>query len=75
VISAGSVRFITDSADRGTRVHVRLQYNPPAGKLGAAVAWTLGQEPSQTIRDDLRRFKNLFEAGEIPTTEGQPHGA
>ena len=74
VISAGSVRFVSDNPDRGTRVHVRLQYDPPAGKLGAAFAWVLGEEPSQTIREDLRRFKSLLEAGEILTTEGQPRG-
>jgi uncharacterized membrane protein len=33
-----------------------------------------GEEPNQTIREDLRRFKQLMEAGEIPTTKGQPSG-
>jgi uncharacterized membrane protein len=73
VISAGSVRF--KAAPRhGTEVRVRMQYEPPAGKVGSAVAWLLGHEPSQTIREDLRRLKQLMEAGEVPTTEGQPHG-
>jgi uncharacterized membrane protein len=43
-----------------------LQYAPPAGKAGALVATLVGREPSQTIREDLRRFKQLLEAGEIP---------
>jgi uncharacterized membrane protein len=73
VVSAGSVRF-RQAPGRGTEVHVRLQYSPPAGKLGAAVAWMLGQEPSQTIQEDLRRFKQILEAGEAPTTKGQPRG-
>src|SRR5262249_35069096 len=47
VISAGSVRFIPVGPDRGTRVHVRLQYSPPGGKFGAAIAWMLGEEPSR----------------------------
>jgi uncharacterized membrane protein len=55
-------------------VHVRLQYSPPAGKIGAAIAWMLGHEPAQTIQEDLRRFKQLLEAGESPTTQGQPRG-
>jgi uncharacterized membrane protein len=55
-------------------VRVRLQYDPPAGRLGAAVAWLLGNEPSQQIREDLRRFKQLLETGEVPTTKGQPRG-
>jgi uncharacterized membrane protein len=75
VISAGSVRFKPTPGDRGTEVHVRLQYRPPAGKLGARVAWLFGHEPSQTIREDLRHFKQLMEAGEVPTTEGQPRSS
>jgi uncharacterized membrane protein len=74
VVSAGSVRFTRAPADRGTEVRVRLQYSPPAGKLGARIARLLGHEPSQTIREDLRRFKQLMEAGEVPTTAGQSHG-
>lgn len=74
VISAGSVRFKSARRDRGTEVHVRLQYEPPGGRIGAALAWLLGHEPSQTVRADLRRLKQLMEAGEIPTTAGQPRG-
>ena len=58
-----------DEGPHGTRVTVHLQYNPPGGKLGAAVAKLFGEEPNQTIREDLRRFKQLMETGEIPTTE------
>ena len=72
VVSAGSVHFEPAGRGNETRVRVRMQYYPPAGKLGTAVAWMLGSEPSQTIREDLRRFKALMEAGEIPTIEGQP---
>ena len=61
VISAGSVRFRSESGGHGTEVRVHLQYEPPGGKVGAAVAWMFGQEPSQTIREDLRRFKELME--------------
>jgi uncharacterized membrane protein len=74
LVSAGSVMFKRVAADRGTEVRVRLQYDPPAGKLGATVAWLLGHEPSQAIREDLRRFKQLMEAGEVPTIDGQPRG-
>jgi uncharacterized membrane protein len=72
VATAGSVNF--DETDRGTMVRVHLQYNPPAGKLGSAVAWLFGEEPSQQVHEDLRRFKALLETGEIPTTDGQPSG-
>jgi uncharacterized membrane protein len=70
IATAGSVNF--EETEHGTRVRVHLQYNPPAGKLGAAVARLFGEEPNQTIREDLRRFKRLLETGEIPTTDGQP---
>jgi uncharacterized membrane protein len=74
VISAGSVRFVPSPGGRGTQVRVRLQYDPPGGRLGSAVARMFGKEPSQTIQEDLRHFKQLMEAGEIPTTAGQPRG-
>lgn len=72
VSTAGSVNF--RETPRGTEVRVHLQYNPPAGKLGAAVAWLFGEEPNIQVREDLRRFKQLIETGEIPTTQGQPVG-
>jgi uncharacterized membrane protein len=72
VSTAGSVHF--DETEHGTRVRVHLQYSPPGGKLGAAVAWLFGEEPNTQVREDLRRFKALLEAGEIPTTAGQPSG-
>jgi uncharacterized membrane protein len=72
VSTAGSVNF--RETPRGTEVRVHLQYNPPGGKLGAAVARLLGEEPTVQIHDDLRRFKQLIETGEIPTTKGQPIG-
>jgi uncharacterized membrane protein len=51
-----------------------MQYNPPGGKVGAAVAWMLGHDPAATVLEDLRRFKQLLETGEVPTTKGQPRG-
>lgn len=66
VVTAGSVNFDAARGGRSTQVSVHLQYAPPAGKAGALVASLFGREPSQTIREDLRRFKQLLEAGEIP---------
>lgn len=71
ISTAGSVNFRETSG--GTEVRVNLQYNPPAGKLGAAFAWLLREEPSIQIREDLRRFKQLFETGKIPTAHRRPH--
>ena len=66
VVTAGSVNFDAVRGGRSTQVRVHLQYAPPAGKAGAFIASLFGREPSQTIREDLRRFKQLLEAGEIP---------
>lgn len=66
VVTAGSVNFDAARGGRSTQVSVHLQYAPPAGKAGAVVASLFGREPSQTIREDLRHFKQLLEAGEIP---------
>jgi uncharacterized membrane protein len=71
VASAGSVTFEPARGDdRGTQLTVTLQYEPPAGKVGALVASAFGREPSQTIREDLRRLKQLLEAGEIAKAAG-----
>jgi uncharacterized membrane protein len=71
VDTAGSVHFERAAGGRGTVVRVNLKYNPPAGKLGAALAWTFGDSADQQVREDLRRFKQIMEAGEAPTTRGQ----
>jgi uncharacterized membrane protein len=66
VVTAGSVTFAEVRGGRSTQVSVNLQYAPPAGKTGAFMAWLFGREPSQTVREDLRHFKQFLEAGEIP---------
>ncbi|NHZ92281.1 cyclase/dehydrase [Massilia sp. CCM 8733] len=75
VENAGTVHFIPANGGRATVLQVRMSYLPPAGRAGAIVARLFGEEPSIQMRDDLRRFKQLIETGEIPTTRGQPSGA
>ena len=74
VENAGTVRFEPAPGGRGTIIWVGLDYRPPGGKAGAWVARLFGEEPSQQIDDDLRRFKWLIETGEIPTNVGQAAG-
>lgn len=74
VESQGSVKFMDAPGGRGTIVTVAMQYNPPAGSMGAAVARLSGEDPGQQLRDDLRHFKQMMETGEIPSVEGQPSG-
>jgi uncharacterized membrane protein len=71
---AGSVRFKDAPFDRGTEILVKIQYNPPAGLLGALAATLWGEGPSRQVHEDLHRFKSMLEAGEIVTTTGQPAG-
>jgi uncharacterized membrane protein len=44
------------------------------GSLGAAVQKVTGDEPLQVVQDDLRRFKQLVETGEIARSDGAPTG-
>jgi uncharacterized membrane protein len=74
VENAGAVRFIAHPSGRGTIVSVKMQYKPPAGAIGATIAKIFGEEPELQVREDLRRFKQVMETGEIATTEGQPAG-
>jgi uncharacterized membrane protein len=74
VESMGRVEFVDAPGGRGTIVHVSMQYNPPAGSLGAAFAKIFGKEPGLQIKEDLRHFKQIMETGEIPTVEGQSSG-
>ena len=67
VVSAGSVRFKQASGDLGTDVLVKLQYDPPAGRIGATVAWMLGEDAQHAVEEDLRRFKQLIEADKVST--------
>lgn len=70
----GSVRFERAPGGRGTVVKVELEYLPPAGAIGATIARLFGEDPEWQVKDDLRRFKQVMETGEVATTEGQPSG-
>jgi uncharacterized membrane protein len=59
------VHFTPTPDGTGTDVRVVLSYDPPAGKLGAAVAKLLGEEPSKQVADDLRRFKQVMDSGDV----------
>lgn len=71
----GSVHFRDAPGGRGTVVAVHLEYVPPVGALGAALARMTGQAPERYVTDALRRLKQLVEVGEIITTRGQSAGA
>jgi len=74
VPNSGVVRFTAAPGGRGTEVRVETEYELPGGKLGKAVAKLLGEDPQQQIDDDLRRFKQVLETGEVVRSEGSPEG-
>ena len=74
VPNAGSVLFEAAPRGRGTIVRLSIHYRPVGGRLTAALARLLRQDPQTQVQEDLRRFKQLLETGEIATTDGQPTG-
>jgi uncharacterized membrane protein len=72
--NSGEVRFAPAPGGQGTEIHVTLRYDVPGGALGKAVARYFGEEPHQQLDDDLRRFKQIAETGEVVRSEGAPGG-
>lgn len=68
---AGRVVF-QDAPQGGTEVRVEWRYLLPPGTGAAAGLFTDAFE--KMLRNDLNRFRALVEAGEVPTTDGQPKG-
>jgi uncharacterized membrane protein len=60
------VRFSPARQGRSTQVSVNLQYAAPGGRAARLLAFALGHDPAQMIREDMRRVKQLLETGEIP---------
>jgi len=71
--NAGEVIFEPAPADRGTIVTVLQMFR--MGKLASAWESIVGRKPKQAVIENLRHFKALLETGEIPRTDGQPHGS
>ncbi|MGY4928885.1 SRPBCC family protein [Streptomyces sp. 900105755] len=72
--NSGEVRFVPAPGGRGTEIRVTLRYDLPGGALGKAAARYFGEEPHQQLDDDLRRFKQIAETGEVVRSEGAPGG-
>jgi uncharacterized membrane protein len=74
VPNSGSVRFMPAPRDQGTEIRLEMEYEPPGGAVGAAVARLFGQEPATQADDDLRRFKQVMETGTVVRSDGSPEG-
>jgi uncharacterized membrane protein len=69
VRNSGRVEFLDSPDGRGTVVRVTLTYDPPAGTVGKLIAKLFQKEPKVQARQDLRRFKQLMETGEVATAQ------
>jgi uncharacterized membrane protein len=67
VRNKGQVEFLDSADNRGTVVRVTLAYDPPGGSAGKLIAKLFQKEPKIQARQDLRRFKQLMETGEVAT--------
>ncbi|ORW31531.1 hypothetical protein AWB91_14640 [Mycobacterium paraense] len=72
--NGGSVEFTPASNGAGTEVRVRIGYQMPGGVVGKAAATLFGESPDQQVNDDLRRFKQILETGQVLRSDGSPEG-
>lgn len=70
---SGSVRFEPLAGGKGTIVRLHVSHEIPSA-TARVVTSLLGHDPALRLRKTLLRFKQMLEAGEIATTEGQPAG-
>lgn len=69
----GAVRFLPAPGGRGTEVRVGIELVPPGGLAGRLVARLTRRLPEHMVEGDLRRLKQVLEAGETPIA-GFPRG-
>jgi uncharacterized membrane protein len=69
----GAVRFAPGPASGTTEVRVAVELRPPGGAVGRAIARLGRRIPQLAVEEDLRRFRQLIEAGETPVG-GRPRG-
>ena len=72
--AGATVRFDAAPGDRGTELVVEFEHEPPAGDLGAAAQKLTGRDLATQLSDDLRRFKQQVETGQVVRSEGTPDG-
>jgi uncharacterized membrane protein len=72
--NAGSLHFRSAPGGGATEVRLVLEYQPPAGHLGAWIAKHVAEDPNAQVRDALQRFKRLVEAGDAVTADNQTTG-
>jgi uncharacterized membrane protein len=69
----GAVTFTPAPGERGTQVHVVLNYEPIGGALGHAFSKLFGTLPLEQLRGDLRRLKQILETGDLVHSDASVH--
>ena len=57
--------------DRGTEIHVEVEDRSAVGEIVGKVT---GSDPLSEVKDNLRRFKQRVETGEVARSDGKPEG-
>ncbi|UWZ82200.1 SRPBCC family protein [Occallatibacter riparius] len=70
--NAGEVIFDEAPGGRGTLITYLQEFGE--GKAKTAIDTVRNRNPKQSVIENLRHFKAFMETGEIPRTQGQPHG-
>jgi uncharacterized membrane protein len=71
---SGAARFVVAPGGRGTEVHIDHDPGGGGGGIVATARTVLGTSAEQTINDELRRFKAMFETGVVARSESSPEG-
>ena len=69
IAKSGDVRFSTAPGDQGTEIHVAVEQGAMDKLKGL-----FGDEPAMDVKDELRRFKQIVETGEVVRSDGSPDG-
>jgi uncharacterized membrane protein len=72
--TGATVTFVDAPGGRGTEVHADLDEQVRGGKLGEILGKLTGGDPLARVKDDLRRFKQVVETGEIARSDATPKG-
>lgn len=70
VDNSGEVRFVDAPGGRGTELHATIKYRPPQGIVGEALMAMFNPAFKRMIKEDIKRFKQLMETGEVLSNEG-----
>lgn len=77
--ASGQIALRPAPADQGTEVRFTAEFAPPGGELGARLGDLFSGAIGTKIHNDLRRFKQLMELGEIVQSDASsargPHPA